>query len=252
MLAIDKPPGWMLAPDSWDRTGRNLQLALESSIKAHDFWARSRGLKFLRFVHRLDAETSGVLLLVKSPGAMRPYSALFESREMEKIYLGVVRGSPPQAQWTCKLAIAPDPDKPGRMKTVTLREREKSTFKHGAWAEGRDTRKEGGRTEIGNKALQSKTAETHFRVLGTRHDRSLLEARPLTGRTHQIRVHLQASGCPVIGDFLYGKEAVLGSKPELALRAIGLAYRDPFTKKHIRIEAPSDSFLKAYGFAGTP
>jgi 23S rRNA-/tRNA-specific pseudouridylate synthase len=62
VLAIDKPRGWMLAPASWQKTGRNLQAALESSIRAGDFWARSRGLKFLRFVHRLDAGTSGVLL----------------------------------------------------------------------------------------------------------------------------------------------------------------------------------------------
>jgi len=55
VLAIDKPAGWLLAPDSWNKTGRNLQLALRSSIEAGDFWARARNLKFLRFVHRLNA-----------------------------------------------------------------------------------------------------------------------------------------------------------------------------------------------------
>ena len=78
VLAIDKPAGWMLVPAHWQRTERDLQTAIESSIGARDFWARSRNLKFLRYVHRLDAETSGVLLLAKSPGAVNAYSNLFE------------------------------------------------------------------------------------------------------------------------------------------------------------------------------
>src|SRR5438128_9176077 len=90
VLAIDKPAGWLLIPTSWERTARNLQLAIESSIAAGDFWAKSRNLKFLRFVHRLDAETTGVLLLGKSAGAMPVYSQLFEGREVEKVYLAVV------------------------------------------------------------------------------------------------------------------------------------------------------------------
>ena len=90
VIAIDKARGWMLVPFSWLKTGRNLQAALISSIAAGDFWARSRGLRFLRFVHRLDAETTGILLLAKSPGAVTIYGSLFESRKMEKLYLAVV------------------------------------------------------------------------------------------------------------------------------------------------------------------
>src|SRR5204863_8791986 len=90
VLAIDKPRGWMLVPFSWQKTSHNLQAALTSSIAAGDFWARSRNLKFLRFVHRLDAETTGVLLMAKSLGAVESYGELFESRKMEKIYLVVV------------------------------------------------------------------------------------------------------------------------------------------------------------------
>src|SRR5262245_15683286 len=110
VIAIDKPTGWLLAPDSWDRTGRNLHLALLSSIRRDDYWARSRNLKYLRFVHRLDAETSGVLLLAKSPGALAAYSRLFEGRRVEKIYLAVVEGAPKRSQWSCNLKIAPHPD----------------------------------------------------------------------------------------------------------------------------------------------
>src|SRR5579864_2302812 len=88
-LAIDKPRGWMLVPHTWQRTARNLQAAITSSITGGDFWARSRGLKFLRYVHRLDADTSGVLLFAKSIGAVDSLGDMFESRRMEKMYLAV-------------------------------------------------------------------------------------------------------------------------------------------------------------------
>jgi len=173
VLAIDKPRGWMLAPVSWHNTGRNLQAALMSSIAARDFWARSRNLKYLRFVHRLDADTSGILLLAKSPGAVDTFGSLFESRNMEKVYLAVVRGAPKQSEWTCRRKLAPDPSARGTMKV---------------------------------DARHGKEAETHFRVLQSDGKTTLVEARPVTGRTHQIRVHLAESGHPVVGDGLYGPE----------------------------------------------
>lgn len=84
VLAIDKPRGWMLVPASWQKTSRNLQMALTSSIAVRDFRARSRNLRFLRFVHRLDADTTGLLPFGKSPGAVTTFGDLFESRKMEK------------------------------------------------------------------------------------------------------------------------------------------------------------------------
>src|SRR5512139_3812018 len=106
VLAIDKPQGWMLVPFSWQKTDRNLQAALTSSIAAGDFWAGSRGVRYRRFVHRLDAETSGILLLGKSPGAVKSFGAMFEGRRMEKVYLAVVWGTPGQREWTCGLKLA--------------------------------------------------------------------------------------------------------------------------------------------------
>jgi 23S rRNA-/tRNA-specific pseudouridylate synthase len=58
VLVIDKPSGWILAPESWKNTARNLQRELELAVREGEFWARSRGIRFLRFVHRLDAETT--------------------------------------------------------------------------------------------------------------------------------------------------------------------------------------------------
>jgi RluA family pseudouridine synthase len=211
VLAIDKPPGWMLIPLSWQRTERNLQAAIFSSIGAGHFWARSRNIRFLKYIHRLDAETSGVLLFAKSPGALASIGDLFEARKIEKVYLAVTDQPPPKPQWTCRLRLAPDPDKFGRMQVD----------QHG------------------------KGAETVFRTLATANGLHLIEARPHTGRQHQIRIHLAESGCPIVGDDLYGRAE--GSL--MGLRAIGLAYTDPFTHRPVAIRATSAVFSAYFGFA---
>jgi 23S rRNA pseudouridine1911/1915/1917 synthase len=251
VLAIDKPAGWLLAPAWWEHTGRNLQRALESSVRGDAFWAHSRHLRFLRFVHRLDADTSGVLLLARSPGALRVFSRLFQTRQVEKLYLAVVRGEPRRSEWVCELPVGRHPRQPDAM-TI-----------HGR---------------------QAREAVTHFRVLGTNVDHVLVLAKPVTGRTHQIRVHLAAEGLPIVGDQLYGQARAVGqpswsrSRPEtlacgptrplespsprpprhgpprteqagLALRAARLSYPDPFVRRPVRIDAPAGRFLLHYGFS---
>ncbi|HTG42912.1 MAG TPA: RluA family pseudouridine synthase, partial [Verrucomicrobiae bacterium] len=216
ILAVDKPAGWMLAPSDWDRTGRNLQLALTASIGSGDFWARSRNLKFLRFIHRLDAETTGVLLWAKSAGAVPIYSRLFETRAVEKSYYAIAEGSAAQEQWTVRSPIASDPSHPVRMRIDPS---------------GRD-------------------AVTNFSVVNRTGDRLLVRANPVTGRTHQIRVHLQKSGLPILGDQLYGSRTKSPAADyPFALRAASLTYPDPFSRRKITVSAPMDRFLKAFGFA---
>jgi RluA family pseudouridine synthase len=231
VLAIDKPRGWMLVPFSWQKTQRNLQAAIVSSISAGDFWARSRGLKFLRFVHRLDADTSGVILFAKSQGAVESYSELFESRRMEKTYLAAVSGVPKQTEWTCRLKLGPDEKRIGRVRVDAKQGKEAETqFKV---------------LQILDRSRRREEAESAREVrLVTSAATALIEARPFTGRTHQIRVHLAEAGCPCLGDRLYGKP----DKLELGLRAVRLAFADPFTRRRIEIRAPEEAFCREYGF----
>ncbi len=221
VIAIDKPAGWMLVPHSWQRTDRNLQTALQSSIAAGHFWARSRNLKFLRFIHRLDADTTGVMLFGKSLGAVEAFGELFETRRMEKRYLAIVHGLPRDAEWTRTDRLAPDPQVNGRIRV---------------------------------DARNGKDCETHFQVLRTKDNLALVEAHPTTGRQHQIRVHLLASGHAILGDPLYGPSAQLPprQRPPLALRAVELSYRDPFTKRPIRILAPAEQWLQGFGLERQP
>ncbi len=207
----------MLVPDSWRKTNWNLQTAIDSSIRADDFWARSRNLRYLRHVHRLDADTSGVMLFAKSEGAMRAMGEMFESRRMEKTYLAVVEGVLREQAWTCELPLGPDPLNFGKMRVDHS-------------AEGRE-------------------CETRFRVLHSNERFTLIEANPLTGRTHQIRVHLAESGSPIMCDELYGR---VEKGFRLGLRAVRLAYQDTFTRRPVSILAPAETFLKEFGFKLTP
>lgn len=218
VLAVDKPPGWMLAPDDWVNTRRNLQLALESSVQHRDFWAQSRNIKFIRYIHRLDGDTSGVLLLARSQGGLKAYSEMFQERRIEKRYLAVVRGNPEKDEWFCNAPL------------MTLKE----TPVHVV------VDKEG------------KDAFTFFRVLKRGMTNTLVEAFPKTGRTHQIRVHLQESGHPIVGDPLYSDRMNDRHRQQkhvyLGLRAVGVAFKDPFRKRNIKIETNDEKWLSSFGF----
>ena len=174
-------------------------------------------MKFLRHLHRLDAETTGVLLFGKSQGGVKVLSELFEKREIEKVYLAVVDGEPQEHEWTCKKGIGPVPKQYGRM-------------------------------QIDQK--NGKSAETAFKVLESREGRSLIECRPVTGRTHQIRIHLLDAGLPIVGDPLYNESRKTEGSKEfpMGLRAVKVRFKNPFTKKTVFVKAPPEHFLHAFGF----
>jgi len=211
LLAIDKPAGWQLAPEHAHRVENNLHALLMGSAINGDHWARSRGIRFVRYVHRLDEATSGVLIMARSKGAVSPVSRLFTDNRVAKVYLAVIPGQPRQDRWTCRLPLLPfDRDK--------------------------------GRVFVNRR--EGKPCETDFQLIATNDNSSLIACIPITGRTHQLRVHLAESARPIVGDGIYGDRAETG----LGLRAIYAALPHPFTRRNIEIAAPWNEFAKRFGF----
>lgn len=211
VIAIDKPAGWMLAPADWKSTRRNLLAALQEGVDAGAWWARSRGLRFLRPVHRLDSDTTGVLLLAKSPPALEFFSKMFAQRRMRKTYWAMSRERPEREEWVTRVMLADQLDREGRIRPDPRHGRE---------------------------------SETEFRLRERIPGLSWIECRPLTGRTHQIRVHLAGDDCPIMGDGLYGGGSSPAPKWPLALRAVELSWEDRGRERVVR--ADGSGFLKAF------
>ena len=160
----------------WDKpSGLPVHPGFGGGITLHDY------MPLLRFhfadrvpglLHRLDRETSGCLALGRTDEALSFYGKIFQQHRVGKKYLAIVYGRPPQDEGTIDLPI--------------LQER------IGA----------GMRSKVDK--IRGQEARTHYRVLKTNSGLSLIEAQPKTGRMHQIRVHMQAIGCPIAGDRLYG------------------------------------------------
>lgn len=161
-------------------------------------------------VHRLDKETSGVILVAKTERAHRKLVELFQTRQITKTYLAICIGSPKNQQ--IDLAIGRHPTK----------------------------RKEMAILEDGKKA------QTTIISLKSNGKLSLIEAKPYTGRTHQIRVHLKAIGHPILGDSLYGiaKMNLEYSEEKQLLHAYKIAFIHPFSKEAVCIEAPIPFSIK--------
>jgi RluA family pseudouridine synthase len=204
LLAINKPAGLIAAPESWSRTRRNLMLYLQEGIARRAFWAASRGIRWLRNVHRIDADTSGILLLAKSPVALDRMTALWERREVAKEYVALVEGRPRANSFRIARGLAPHPKRQGMMVPDDRR---------------------------------GKSAETLVEVTQRFARHALLRVTPITGRTHQIRVHLAGAGLPIVADPLYGtgKPAPM---PRLGLHAARLRFSHPFTHQPVEIVAP--------------
>lgn len=232
ILATDKPRGWILAPEGWGNSQRNLFEALLEGIRRREFWAASRNMKFIRFLHRLDGETSGVMLWAKHANAVSAYQRMFEERRMHKVYLAVVDGEVSWKEWHCELGIQPHPMIQGKFQVGQV---EKGDRRRESLAE----EDEGG---------GAKAAETFFRRLRVEGGMSLVAAFPVTGRTHQIRVHLKEAGYPIRGDRMYGRFTGKEEDSLFGLRSVSIQYLDPFTRKPVRIRATTEKFLRRHGF----
>jgi len=169
-------------------------------------------------VHRLDRDTSGCLLLARNPKALRRFAMAFERRLVEKRYLGIVAGEAPQDSGTIDLALSKVSSEAEGWRMIPAR--------------------------------KGKPAVTHWHVLARADGLTLIEFRPETGRTHQIRVHAASGlGLPLLGDPVYGSSGGTGSNraARTMLHAAGLVVpREGKTAIAARSPLPAD--FRALGF----
>lgn len=151
------------------------------------------------FPHRLDRDTSGLLIVAKNPTALRRLSQAFSLRQVEKRYTAVVAGSVGPDEFEVNARIGHVPEEKPHWRVV----------EHG------------------------KPATTRIRVVKRNAGSSLIELEPLTGRTHQLRIHCAHIGHPIVGDALYGGPPA----PQLCLHATALAFRHPETGRPLRFES---------------
>jgi len=216
VIAFDKPSGLPVVPDRRARPGENLMEL-----------ARAKLGPGLANVHRLDADTSGLVLCAKTKPALDFLSGQFQSKTVAKVYHALTTGVPVADEFTVDLVLKEDEGQPGRMCVVK---------KHG------------------QASVTEFTVREKFPQPAGRPAFAWVECRPLTGRTHQIRVHLAAEGTPVLNDPLYGDAAQLllsdlkrgykGRADErpllarLALHATALTFTHPLTRERQTLAAP--------------
>lgn len=201
VLVLDKPAGMVVHPGAGHRTGTLIN-ALLHHVK--DLQGVGGGLR-PGLVHRLDKDTSGLLVVAKNDAALQALQAAFKSREVQKVYLALVLGHPPAS---------------GTFDTLY----------------GRHPRQ---RLKFSSRVRVGKQAVTHYQVLKELGIASLCRVHLETGRTHQIRVHFADAGYPLLGDGLYGTRASL--RPDLigrqALHAHRLAFAHPRSGRALEFEA---------------
>jgi len=216
LIVLDKPAGLVVHPAPGNEDG-----TLVNALLAHcgDTLPGIGGERRPGIVHRLDRDTSGVMVVAKTEQALATLSAAFAARDIERAYTALVWGIPTAASGEIEGPIGRDPRDRKRMALVS----------HGG-----------------------KAALTRYRTLSVLHGAvSLLECRLATGRTHQIRVHLSAKGHPVVGDPVYLRRIPSASRgvaepargvlldfPRQALHAAILGFRHPATGHEMRFETP--------------
>ena len=216
-LAIDKPAGIVVHPGNGNRTG-----TIVNALLYHMGKNLSDGSLPERpgIVHRLDKETSGVLLVAKTNGAHAALAAAFAARSVKKEYLGFCIGLPSDAEGVIDIPLARSRKDPVK----------RAADPHG------------------------KSATTEFRTLSAKSGISLVLFMPRTGRTHQIRVHCSSRGFPILGDTLYGGGSgrllqvapldrplavkMLGCFDRHALHAWKITFPHPFLEKSVTVTAP--------------
>ena len=195
VIVLDKPPGLLsvpgIGPDNQDCLARRVEAAAAGA----------------RIVHRLDRETSGVIVMALDADSHRRLSRQFEQRLVEKCYVAVVAGVVEADDGEIDLPLRKDLDPP----------------------------RPGPRHMVDH--VHGRPALTRYRVLERDTDRTRMELRPQTGRSHQLRVHLDAIGHPILGDDLYAPPEVVAMADRLLLHAQWMSITHPHTGERIEFES---------------
>lgn len=217
LIAVNKPPGLLVTPDRWNPSIPTIQDMIREYIRRE----AGGGHPNIRVVHRLDKDTSGVTLLAKNVKTQTYLSRQFEKGEVTKTYYAIVRGVMTKDEGIINFSLQESSKKPGTM-------------------------------TVNKKGKQSISL---YKVVERFKNSTLVEVHPLTGRTHQVRVHLMSIGYPLLFDPIYGeatplylsqfkkgyKEKEGKEKPflsRLTLHAFRLSFREPEEGKTLVVEAP--------------
>ncbi|WP_066960833.1 bifunctional tRNA pseudouridine(32) synthase/23S rRNA pseudouridine(746) synthase RluA [Microbulbifer sp. Q7] len=199
LLVLDKPSGLLTVP------GRAPEHQDSLASRAQAEYPEAR------IVHRLDMDTSGLVVMALGAGMHRQLSGLFQNRQVEKNYLARVWGEPERDEGEVDLPLICDwPNRP----------RQKVCFESG------------------------KPSLTRWQKLDSDGNTSLLQLTPVTGRSHQLRVHMQAMGHPILGDPFYAHPQALAAAPRLLLHAQALGFEHPVLGKEMHFLCnPGEGFV---------
>lgn len=216
LIVVNKPAGMVVHPAAGHRSGTLVNALLahyQGQIELNIFddedeWVSGQPRPGI--VHRLDKDTSGLILVAKSTRVCEELQAQFQARQVHKTYIALVEGVPSASHGLIDAPIGRDPRQRKRMMVTP----------------------------------QGRPAQTHYRIAETYGEYALLEVHPLTGRTHQVRVHLAFIGHPVVGDPVYGRRKQRLPCSRQFLHALRLEFIHPVTGQPLDFTAPLPEDLR--------
>jgi len=218
LIAVNKPAGMVVHPSAGHQSGTLVHAAL---AHAGDIEGVG-GIQRPGIVHRLDKDTSGIIVLAKNDAAHQWLQEEFRSRRVEKTYLALVDGAPPTVRGRVEAAIGRDPVDRKRMAVVP--------------------------------PGKGRSAVSEYSTLSKYDHHTLLEVHPVTGRTHQIRLHMAFLGCPIVSDRIYGRRQPSLDLGRQFLHAARLKIRLPGESDFVEFEAPLpddlSNILESFDAAG--